>query len=352
MKYKDFAKKIVSANSYLAEGIYSIFANKYNKEMAKFVDEISAINSIVNVSEFTEKLHDMPNAWHNTFTNYKNSYAENTLYGYANEVMKYAGIDSKEMFYFPLLEHGIMYNNTLALSRYNTHRPYIFQGRSCESQWKQISKKKAYYIGPYIHYASTIYDESELRSLKAKLGKVALVFLPHSVEFDQFSIHIDEIVHRYTERSNENVDTILICAYYNDLSSELIRSLERTENIKLVCAGFKLDPLFVCRLKTILQLSDICFFTSFSTSIGYVYYLDKKIVPDIDTSEKDRFRKAYGEAGIKQLNRFEQCFLNGDEIEQREFVEALWGISELKEPDEIREIFMEAKRNMIHSVGF
>ncbi len=345
-------KKLVTRNAYLAEGLYSICAKKYNNKMTGFVNEISDIDSIENVDYFFDKMRDLPESWHNTFTNFKNSYAENTLYGYANEVMHYAGIDEKDIFYMPLLEHGISYNGNLELTRYNIHRPYFFQGRSCEKQWKNISSKEAYYIGPFIHYAAAYYDDFNFLRLKESLGKTALVFLPHSVEFDCFTLHVDEIVNKYISHSSANVDTVLICVYYTDLTKELIRSVEAKENFKLVCAGFKLDPLFVRRLKSILQLSDICFFNSFSTSIGYAYYLNKQIVPDISDDEKKRFHSIYGERGIWQLERFEQCFSADDEDTKYAFVDELWGLSETKTSKQIFGFFEEAKRQMIRNMGF
>lgn len=346
------AKKIINSNAFLAEGLYHIFANKYNNMLSRFIDEISCVNSIENVDLFFEMMKNLPKQWHKTFTNFKNSYSENTLYGYASEVMKFAGIDKKDLFFLPLLEHGISYNGILELSRYNVHRPYFFQGRSCENQWNRISKKDAYYIGPFIHYASSYYNTIELQEIKKKIGRTALVFLPHSVEFDDFTIHVDDIINKYISHNKLNVDTVLVCVYYNDLSNELIKSIASRDNFKLVCAGFKVDPMFVCRLKSILEMSDVCFFNSFSTSIGYAFYLDKLIVPDINKEEKNRFQKLYGYQGLVQLENFEKCFLNNDDKAKYNFIDRLWGISEIKSPSQIRSFFNKSKKQMILNAGF
>lgn len=345
-------KKIINSNAFIAEGLYHIFANKYNNMLSRFVEEISPIDSIENIDLFFEKMKGLPKPWHNTFTNFKNSFSENTLYGYAREVMKYAGIDKKDIFYMPLLEHGISYNGVLELSRYNIHKPYFFQGRSCENQWKRISKKNAYYIGPFIHYASSYYNKIELQSIKKKIGRAALVFLPHSVEFDTFTIHIDDIINKYINHNNLSVDSVLVCVYYNDLSKELIQSIAARDNFKLVCAGFKLDPLFVCRLKSILEMSDICFFNSFSTSIGYAFYLNKQILPDINEDEKKRFQSVYGDQGLVQLEAFEKCFLSSNEKAKYEFIDKFWGISEIKSSSQIRSFFDKSKKQMILNMGF
>lgn len=71
------------------------------------------------------------------------------------------------------------------------------------------------------------------------------------------------------------IDTVLACVYCMD--APYIEEAE-TNSIKYVSAGFKLDYKFISRLKTILQLADVVYYSSFSSSMGYAYYMGKNII--------------------------------------------------------------------------
>lgn len=346
-------KNISEYNWYLNDLSKRVFSFHYNRMMKCFVNEICQVDSILHIEEFAEKLKQLPDTCCGTSYTYKRAYSENTLYGYAEEILKYAGISPTEVFYFPLLEHGIAYQNYIDTKRYNTKSAYIFQGRYKEELWSSLNhKKKTYYIGPYIHYCNSFYQTEKIDSLKKKWGKTLLVFLPHSTEYERIYFDVEELLNNFYKKSTERFQTVLICVFWADINDELIKKFNQ-KNIQLVSAGFKLDPFFVRRLRTILQLADTVLYTSFSSSIGYAYYLNRKIVYDI-TLEQDSMRTR-DRAFSKQIDTlFMKCFSIDDVAEEKKFalVDKYWGLSEIKPPEAVRDILMENKKNIRFHLGF
>ncbi len=348
-------KELAEVNWYIGDCAARILGYSYNKKMEEFVDRISQIDSITDIQNFYNMMKEVPEAWHGSYYTYKRIFSENTLYGYAHEILKYAGLSDNQIFYMPLLQHGIPYGVDLDLSRLNRNSAYIFQGRAGQEIWEaNIPKEKAYYVGPYIHYSQSYYTKSQMKSLKHQLGKTLLLFLPHSCEFESMSIHLNDIIEKYEKTNHESIDTIIACIYYADLTQELIDWVNKQSNFRLVCSGFKLDSNFVRRLRTILELADNVIFNSFSSSIGYAYYLGKNIICDIDDDELKQCFDSYGEDGKVKLVKFKELFDNSDVTDQAKyaFINHYWGIEDIKTPVDMRKIIKENKYKIISHLGF
>lgn len=343
-------RNILQTNWYVDDFIRKMIGRTYNREMQQFVSELGNIKSVFAVDEFVEKMKGVPAGLYGTSYTFKRAFSENTLYGYAEQIMAYAGIPAGQMFYFPLLEHGISYGQRYDRERYNIRHSYIFQGRYKAQGWKRIKNhKKAYYIGPYIHYADPIYSKTEEDEIKKKLGKTVLLFLPHSTEYANVNFDMECILEKYLKRSGDSVDTVMVCVFWKDLTKELIKSVDRAR-FKLVTAGFKLDPLFVKRLKSILQLSDKIIYTSLSSSIGYSFYLKKDIIVDIpeEVTGKTSYITRYEKELMKYFSMETQCSYE----HQYRYIDRYWGLSEIRKPAYIRKIYEQNRYDIIRQLGF
>lgn len=356
-----FLKGLIEKNIYVSEIIKRIIGNKYNKQMIMCAKSFSEIDSISSIDLFRKKISEIPSATLNSYHSIKCSYSENTLYGYAYSLLKYAEVDvENNIFYLPLLEHGI---NTLErLVGQYTHRPFIFQGKYKEEIWKiENNKIPVYYVGPFIHYVDPYYEKGKTEQIKNNNGRTLLVFPPHGTEKNEYDFEFDKFNDMLFEKIGKEFETIIACVYWSNINDPYIRFLE-SKGVKIVSAGFKLDPLFVSRLKTIIQLSDVVLYPSFTTSIGYSYYLGKQVIFVDDLNEKEDlqeelsdYQKEYN-CSLKKINK--ECAkifpieANKKTASKDAFVEKYWGISEIKTKEEIRDILLQNKKYVKKRMGF
>lgn len=354
-------KKLLERNWYINDISKNIVGKKYNNMIKTFVSNISDVDSIDNIEEFEEMLQQIPpTIWGSSHT-IKRVYGENCLYGYASELLRYSGVQQKDLFYCPLLEHGISYNlddDFLDTYRFNVYSGYIFQGRYKENIWKKYSKKPAYFIGPYIHYADNYYSVDAIKKIKKANGKTLLVFPPHSTEIGTMSFESSMFNRLLLDHFAQNYKTVIACIYWQNLTDDYTKFLKK-QGVQLVSAGFKLDNRFVKRLKTILSLSDDVLYPSFNSSIGYAYYLGKNIFyaecddnilySDFKSRKENIMFKnnvhGFGKAFALEIDR-------QDKQLQDQLIEKYWGLSEIKSPEEIKRIILENKLRIRRSLGF
>lgn len=353
-------KDFIDSNIYISELVKSMVGYSYNKNMTSFIKCISSIDSILDVDDFEEVLKEIPSTLMGSYHTLKHSYGENTLYGYATNVLKYANLQPRDIFYLPYMEHGISVENFF---QSNMKHPVIFQGRYKESFWRENSRTPIYFIGPYIHYAEDYYDETEVAHLRKKWGKTLLIFPPHSTEKDELKCEFKSFTNYLFNKIGRKYDTIIACVYWANFKDKYFDYLKAC-GVRIVSAGFKLDNFFVNRLKTIINLSDTVLFPFFTTSIGFAYYLGKKVIcvdntRDINYVLSKGLRKEEGQILIDGFNSMHRCFsyIFSETAEpfsktQYELVNKYWGISEIKTPDEIRNIFNGNKKRILSRVGF
>lgn len=198
---------------------------------------------------------------------------DNNLYGYAHHLKKFAGINQDLRGY---MEHGLFWGGIVHEDEKYWHYKRIItlsKKRKGEIE-SQLPQKKAIPVGPYIHYAEDLFDESDFARLKKELGKVLLVFPTHSIKmvnnvFDQDAF-IDEI-----NRIKGDYDTVLVSIYYLEAQQpERVKAYEQ-QGYKIVTAGHRYDHHFVARQKAIINLADMTMSNSVGTHTGWCVYLKK-----------------------------------------------------------------------------
>lgn len=345
-------KKLLHKNLYLYDLTLRLSFKKYNREMIDFTKRISKIDPIMNYEYFRVVMKEIPKFELKDVYTLKRSFSENLLYGHAFNLLKYAGLSEKNMFYVPVLEHGIPYSSIFDAEKYKLNNTYIFQGKNNKKSWDCKKRTSAYYIGPYIHYCSGIYDNQTILDFKKKNGLTALIFLPHSIETNSFKVNVQKIIDDFKKIKGLEIKTVLACVYCMDATN--IQIID-DDSIKFVSAGFKLDNNFIRRLKLILELADIVYYSSFSSSIGYAYYLNKKIICNPTEDDLEELKKMADNSAVEKMLKLQELFgihsVGNDQLKY-DFINKYWGLEEIKTPEEIRMIIKKNRSRIIRHFGF
>lgn len=272
----------------------------------------------------------------------------NDLYGHAYVLKKYAQL--KQHYQIKgVLEHAAMlfdhvWPNDLAVPLpahfvFSSHRfPFL----------RQLTNKALFAIGPSIHYAEPIFSEKELKEIKEALGKTLLVFLPHSSQSLIFKYDYEEIF-SHLRKFEKEFDNILICVAWRDILLDFEKPFISC-GYTCVTAGHIHDINFLSRLKTLILLSSHTMSFNFGSHIGFCVYLNKPhfVVPlkktSVEGPEEIKKTATYkgGPLGAGQSEYFLNFFkepLEDITPKQMELVDFYWGLSDIKKPEELREIF-------------
>lgn len=277
---------------------------------------------------------------------------ESLYYGNLSALLQYAGCPRESAIYLPNVEHGVdlmgqcnpVSTNSVVYSK--NRRDVLHHGDP---------GRPVFTIGPLIHYAKSIYTDAQAAQFKATLGKTVLVLPVHSSETYTSHYSEKEYVDAVFERYERDYDTIMVCVFFNDLFGETCK-LFRERGAKIVSCGFRFDPLFIRRLKTLMMLSD-CVSTNFgTTSVGYSVYLERP-VDFFQASEisLDFWGQRHDNKSVQGQNqRMKELFCDpsrGITTEQREYVEAYWGLSQIRTPEEIRAMVAVSKKLLRACMG-
>ncbi len=122
-----------------------------------------------------------------------------------------------------------------------------------------------------------------------------------------------------------------------------------------VTAGHIYDPLFLSRLKSIIEVSTITMSNALGTHLGYCVFMNKphfivedKIEYKSDNKESLIFEseildKYLEDSDIKKINNLFSTMRNNITAEQRKIVDLYWGCSYIRGKEEIKEIMMKAE---------
>ena len=227
----------------------------------------------------------------------------------------------------------------------------------------------AYAIGPHIAYAKHVYTRKKIVEEKKRLGKNLLVFPAHSIQGLDAKYDFEDFINEI-KLIGKDFDSIRICLFWKDiLEGKYKKYLD--DEFELVTAGNFYDPLFLSRLKTIIETSTITMSNSLGTHLGYCIFMNK---PHYIYSSEVKLEKSKtdGEKISNHQYKFSQQFkesLENDENindliqefstyqetiskKQYELINFYWGIDQIKSKQEIRELIylLDGKYNYTHHV--
>ena len=105
-------RRELERNWYVDDLCRRIVGIKYNTEMLSFINSVSKIDSVKHIEDFCNALDGLPSTIGETSYTLKRAFSENSLYGYSAQILKYAGLKDNDVFYLPILEHGISFDLT------------------------------------------------------------------------------------------------------------------------------------------------------------------------------------------------------------------------------------------------
>lgn len=285
--------------------------------------------------------------------NYETYTEESTRYGNLFSLCDYAGVEYSMSEYLPLVSH--VDSLPIYSAAFNYRTSVVFSGEYyIEQIHKHMPWVPVFSVGPFIHYSKGIYDAEKLLSTKERIGTMLLAFLPHTLEntrrgYDRYSF-VDSLRTKYGQKYK----TIWLCVYFADLNTDLYDYAEE-KGIHIVTAGFRFDPKFDARLKTMFELADDVICGDMGTFVTYALYFKKnigKMEINDDTSVFDmQFNNSLNLSieKNKEYIEFEKGFDSlFSEIpqyreEQRRWLEPIAGYTQIKDKDYIRKIFEISK---------
>ena len=290
---------------------------------------------------------------------YSGRNSEGYYYGNLDLLVEYSGINKEDLEYAPIVSH---YDCMPALYAYNYDQAVVMSGRY---HAKKIHKKHPYVplftVGPYIHYAKGVYSKKEVRQKKEEIGKMLLVFLPHSLEDISRPYNKKDFIDNVIRNYRNGFDTIWLCVYWVDILDDIVCYAKR-KGIHVVSSGYRFDPKFNCRQRSMFELADAIACGDLGTFVNYALYFKKPIarveIPSLmkSISYEDN---CVDKIGVKENeiikyviqfeNIFNSSFSNGDT--GREWMEEIAGFSNIRSPEYIKNIFQISKEIWLECNG-
>ncbi|MZL68892.1 MULTISPECIES: hypothetical protein [Eubacteriales] len=331
----------IDSNYFLSDFLRDKLLKKENQKVLGFISFISQVDSIGDYQSFEIAMKEMEKLYTDKrfIFSVKRAFGESLLYGHLHAIAEYAKLSDEEIRYFPIMEHGVDFWEMVKKPSY----PRVFQGKYLRSKWRELNKGvPAFYIGPYIYYAKSTYSKEKICALKRENGKTLLIVPAHTHEMAEQSYDMKKFVNTIMQKYSDHYDTIMVLAYWADLKYDLY-SLFQKAGAKLVSAGFRGDPNFISRLKTLLLLADTIVGNDLGTFIGYGFFLGKDVYLIENDVKLNLYDTKLGTDDIVYQNNL-QLFLNafGSEISkgrQAFLCNQFWGNEEIKSPCEVRDIF-------------
>lgn len=299
----------------------------------KFIKPRLSLQSIEELSEdiplFTNELH-----------------VQNDFYGHAAILKKFVGF-KKSYIIKAAIEHGIFFAIDFWDMDVNAPFPAIFTMSNERKLFlEKVSDKKVFAIGPYINYAEHALSEKQLINEKKRLGNNMLIFPAHSshrVDTNyNFDILLDQI-----NKIGKDFDSIRICLYWKDILRGFDKFFKE-KGFECVSAGHIFDPMFLPRLKSIIELSTATASNLFGTHVGYSIFMNK---PHYLFAQQVDFIGPHEDIGdgIEDKNlEFERIFGQlCDKItqEQYDYINKFWGLTEIKPKEEVKAILFEIEED-------
>ncbi|WP_417062010.1 hypothetical protein [Enorma massiliensis] len=281
-------------------------------------------------------------------------YYQNSLYGIAGVLRSYASYNAKIC---ACIEHGLFLgsyvNNAEVI---NSGLPGVITFSEVrKAHIKEKSQICVYPIGPYIQYANPYLAKKRASLLKEKLGKTLLVFPSHSIvgtgvfyDFDQFESVINRIVDR------NKFDSVIVNLYYTDFCSELADRY-RSRGYHVTCAGHNSDPLFLSRLRSLIEIADYSISNSCGTHVGYCIALGTphtiiqqriELIPDSALEARNQNSSVGAD---EEKNEICLAFSRFGSItgEQREVCRKYWGLDIMLSPSEMKAMLSALEAEMV-----
>lgn len=282
IRVKDSLQKAAASNTYLNDFLYQRLTTRETAEMATLIEKLSSQDSLTEPFELLRLKKAIMNGevCYSRNRNYSNS----IIYGIWNALFPFA--DPLNCCQTPSVEHGLIIAKDIYYDvSYTARQAVVTMGPFR----KRVIRKKLYIpvfcCGPYIQYASHYYSWRQIQNYRESHGRTLLVFPQHSTDACSVERELSQYVREILLRA-EGFDTVIACVFWWNLDDPLVDCL-KAEGVEIMCAGFRDDPLFLSRLKTIIALSDEVLSDGIGTHVGYCI-AEGKLVSLLDHESSHR----------------------------------------------------------------
>lgn len=336
---KDRIKRVIISHSLTAKLLYQF----YRIRNGTIANQLSAERAQINLFDYQALTAEIPYSPEEIVI-------DNNLYSQAHSIKKFAGIKGDLQAY---IEHGLFWGGMVHQDEYYwyTNRIITFS----ESRKKDIAAKgitdEVICIGPYIHYADTLYSPEEMKKLKGELGKTLLVFPSKSILNIESKYDVDEFI-KEVKRYGVDYQTTLVSLYYLDTKNKEITDAYEAHGFRIVTAGHRYDHNFLARQRAFIELSDMTMGNEVGTHVGYCIHLNKphylfsQTLERVGTNTKELERELSLYEAEEDTRRnaekaeVAEAFSNytPDEISdyQRLVIDKYWGTSSVKTKEELK----------------
>lgn len=227
----------------------------YNRSKLALSDIIPLSRNINMFTAFTEEIHPV-NDW----------------YGHARSFKNYMGLPQNYQFKF-VNEHGVFLTEQVAETELETDLPSFVTYSSYRVNVLKKYKEHVFKIGPFIHYSPHFYSKEKIEAEKKRLGKNILIFHGHSLK-SLIQNYNNNWFMKKVKKIAKDFDTIRVCMYWIDIQLGLHKYYQDL-GLECVTAGHILDPFFIPRLKSMLEIADLTISNDAGTHVGYSIYMNK-----------------------------------------------------------------------------
>ena len=261
---------------------------------------------------------------------------ERYFYGYLSALMKYGAYRNENIRELPEILHG------LSGSKYRKQirAPFVL---SCDSYQKY--DRPMFETGPYIRYADSWFSESDAARFREKYGRILLAFPAHESYFHKIRWNANtdaDAFPRCLAEQAKRFDSIFVCAYFLNLSEEIIDAY-RAIGARIVTCGVRTDQNFVRKNRALLEMADAVAANGFGSSLSFALALDKPILwfePKFTLNRGVALRNRLPAFEEKRA-LFESAAKSGEYLSEQavRYGKDLHGCDKLRSPAEIRAIF-------------
>lgn len=315
--------------------LYFISDNPINKILLNYDLEKRSKLELVQINELSQKINIF-----SPFT--KEIHKPNDWYGHANNLKIFLGLPKNYQFKF-VMEHGLYLNDQVDQIDRETNLPtFITYSKYREKILKEY-RKNVFSIGPFIHYARTLLSNEKIKSEKNRLGKSVLFFPAHSTSTVNLDYDIENLC-KALKKISKNYRSIRVCLYWKDILNGS-DNIYRNHGFECVTAGHMLDPLFLPRLRSLIEISDLTSSNIISSQAGFSIHLGKphiiinqKIKVKTDRYWQKRINDVFESDGyIEVLEEFAKINYKITP-KQKSLVNIFWGSNQVKSKLELRRI--------------
>lgn len=268
----------------------------------------------------------------------------NDFYGHATLLKEYCGIPATHPLKVTIEHSPFTPDFAWEVDLRSTMPSILTLGRYRFDSLCEQTGKLLFSVGPAIHYASPVLDADKIAEIKAALGRTLLVFVPKSSHRVRVQ-HDTRLLHAEMTEVAESFDTVLVCLGWKDVLHGRAKDFEGL-GYSCVSAGHMFDPLFLSRLRTLLELCDTSMSFMRGTHITYSILLNKPHYLRYYVWESQAPREIL-ESDLLQLTPFrakiiaEYKKLFGEPVfnittQQRDYLARVGGLEEAASPAVVR----------------